>query len=135
MATSNVFWLDILHWAGRTISDAQRPVPKGLMRTVLVVVLHIGLHDVVQLPQVEAEHQVQALPFEASDPRLRKTIGDGSAIRRQHRTAPVPPEVLVKRCRELRIVVVDEEPNVDAFFLSPDADVSGLLLHPLIGWV
>ena len=51
---------------GRRISrHADRPVAQTLMRPELVVIHAVRLHDVIQLPQAEAEEVVQALPLEA----------------------------------------------------------------------
>ena len=73
---------DLLRWRfGCTDGDwnirhGQRPVVLALMRTELIVIADIGLHDVVEMTQAEAEEVIQILAFKRSDPRLREGIGD-----------------------------------------------------------
>ena len=107
-------------------------VSQALVRPEFVVVVRVSLSDVVKLPQAEAEEVVQTLPLEVADPGFRVAIRDGSGDGREHRTTVVSAEVLVKGLGELRIVVVDEETDVDAYFLSPHIDIASLLLHPYL---
>ncbi len=62
----------------------------------LVAIPSVGLHDVVQLPEAEAEEVIETLMLEAPGPRLAETIGDGSPVGRQNRATVFPLEVRVE---------------------------------------
>ena len=100
------------------------------MWPVLIIVFGVRLHDVVQLPETEAEEVIQALPLQAADPRLGVTIGDGRLNRRPDNTAVGSLKMLIEGFGEFRIPVADQEPHIDPLVLGPHADVPGLLLKP-----
>ena len=50
------------------VASARRAIAQALVRAELVVIMSVGLHDMVQLPQAETEQQVQALPLEVGNP-------------------------------------------------------------------
>jgi len=60
---------------GRVI-HRQRPVLLALVRANMIIELHVGLHDVVEVPQPEADEGVEALALEGADPRLGVAVGD-----------------------------------------------------------
>ena len=60
----------------RIVAHDQRPVVLALMRTKKVIVVQVGLHNVVEMAQAEAEKVVQALTLQAPDPGFSVTVGD-----------------------------------------------------------
>jgi len=106
---------DIVIAVGRqNITGTRWNVPKTLVRPEVVVVVRVSLDDLVKLPQAEAEEVVQTLPLEVADPGFRVAVCDGSGDGREHRTTVVSAEVLAEGLGELRVVIVDEEADVDA---------------------
>jgi hypothetical protein len=102
------------------LEDARRPIAQPLVWPEFSVMVRVGLGDVVQHRQAEAEEVVQALPLQAPDPRLGEAVGHRCPVRRKHRAAVFPGEMFVECLGELRVVVVDQEPHVDAALFSWD---------------
>jgi hypothetical protein len=46
------------------------------MRAMGIVELRVGLHDVVQMSQAEAEEVIEAFAFQGADPRLGIAVGN-----------------------------------------------------------
>jgi hypothetical protein len=65
------------------VTGGERHVAQALMGPEFVVVEAVGLDDMVQLPQAEAEEVVQTLGLEVGDPRL------GVRICLRHQLHPV----------------------------------------------
>ena len=100
------------------------------MRTILVVVRGVGLNDVIQLSEAKTEELIQALAFKASDPRFDEAICDGCLVGSPNRATIRAAKILVEALGELAVTVMDQEPHIDRFLLSPHAYIPGLLLHP-----
>ena len=100
------------------------------MRSVLIVILDVGLDDEVQLSEAEAEEVIEALVPQLAVEALYVAVGDRGSRRRQDGPAIVAAEMPIKCRRELAVAVMEQEPDVDTFFVSPHAGVAGLLLHP-----
>ncbi len=100
------------------------------MRTILGVIQGIGMNDVIQLSEAKAEERVQTLSLKAADPGFDKAIGDRCLVRSSDGTAIRAAKMLIKGLGEFAVAIMDQEPHVDPFILSPHAQISGLLLHP-----
>ncbi len=119
----------VRRWA---VSGAEWHVPQTLVRPECVVVDAVGLDDVVELAQAEAEEVVQTLPFAAADPGLGEAVSDGCHERRSDGAAVTALEVLIEGLAELGVAIVDQESDVDPLILGPHPGVASLLLHPSI---
>lgn len=64
-------------WAIRRRHAAlpEQEIVERLVRSDRIVVRNERLHDVIEMPQPEAEEMVQAFTFERADPRLRVAVG------------------------------------------------------------
>jgi hypothetical protein len=98
------------------------------MRSLLRVVTHVDTEHPIEMPTPADEDVVQAFRADGPHEPLREGIG----LRRPDRGADDPdffrPEYLVERCRELRVPVTDEEPQVPE--PSVDREVPRLLRDP-----
>ena len=65
-----------LQW--RIVASAQRSVAQPLVRTELVVIAGVLLHNVIQVSQCEAQEGVKAFSLQTTDPGLDEAIRDGS---------------------------------------------------------
>ena len=84
------------------------------------------------MSEAEAEKMVQAFTLKASDPAFNETIRDWRLVGSPDGTAIGAAEELIESLGELAVPVMDQEPQVYPFLLSPHAYIPGLLLHPLI---
>ncbi len=82
-------------------------VAEALVRPIPVVVSHVGLHHVVEVPEAEAPEAIQALPSHRRDPRLGVGVGVRSHERRLDDPDPGRAQQPVEAPRELRVAVVD----------------------------
>jgi len=98
------------------------------MRPLLRVMAHVDTEHPIEMPTSVDEDVVQA--FRADGPH--EPLGEGVGPWRPDRGADDPdffhPEYLVERTRELRVAVVQEEPDPGEPLL--DGEVPGLLGDP-----
>jgi len=74
---------------------------------------------------------VQVFSLKAADPGFDVTIGYGRLVGRLDNATILTTKILVESLGELTVTIMEQEPHVDPFLLSPHAQVSGLLPHPL----
>jgi len=102
----------------RQSGQAQRDVAEGLMGPDRSVMGHVPLDDVIQMPEIEAEEVVEALPLQRADPRLREGVGDGGLEGGCHDPGAHGLEQMIERLGELGVVVVDQEAAGQLFIRS-----------------
>ena len=117
-------------WAKNLVPDV-----RSLMRSLLVVVRQPFPVDVIELIQTHAKEVVQALPFCLPDIALDERIRHRSAHGRLDYFRPRTfPEQIEPR-RVFCIPVTNQMSGPNAQILQPHGGITGLLKHPLLGWV
>jgi len=96
-----------------------------------VVVVDEFAEHFLELATVEDEHPVEALPTDSADKTLGEGVGPWRSDRRANDPYAVCMEDLVEAGRELGVSVTDEEPDRAGLFGQDDAQIAGLLDHPL----
>src|SRR5665811_243181 len=110
-ATKTISPLDVRHDADpRDLRDAFRSQKlKSSMRTLLVVVLHVGPQNPVEVPGTEDQRPVQTVGANG----LHPTFGEGVRVRGPDRCADHPHafacENIIEGAGELGVAVADEE--------------------------
>ena len=99
------------------------------MRSVLVVVQAVDAEHVLEMPSAEDQNSVEAVGANGAHPAL----GVGIRVRRLDRRADhsdaFGPEDVVEGVAELRVAIVDEEPERLLLAQLHD-EVASLLGHP-----
>jgi hypothetical protein len=102
------------------------------MRTLAVIVPHVLAEDVVQMSTSPDERVIKTVVTHGSRPPLGKGVGPRSTKRCADDACSLAGKDVVEAGAELRVSVVDDEP--DAKIGVHDPDVPRLLAHPrLVG--
>ena len=79
------------------------PLVQALVRPPLIVEVGIGCEYAQEMPLIEDEEVVQALPASTPDPAFRVPVCLGAVWRRQDDVQPLAAEDPVERRRELAL--------------------------------
>jgi len=117
------FWIDL---------KVKCAIVLALVGTMAVVELGISLHDVIQVPQAEAEEVVQAFAFDRGYPGFDICI----AIRCSYGCVDdidiAGLKDVIKSIAKLFVAIMDQMRGFDAHISQPHQNVPSLLLHPIL---
>src|SRR6266545_6695943 len=96
---------------------------------MLVVMPHIDTEDAFQVASTDDQEMVKAVCADGSHPALSVSVHVRRSNRRPNHLATFGAEDLVKRARELRVAVVDQQPE-RLLIAEMDHEVARLLCRP-----
>lgn len=124
--TINILCL-VTHLVTELFRDA---IPNTLMWPVLVEKVFVFIEYVLESVQPQDNQMVQAFLTQTSNPTLSKGIGVGSFVRSSNGLKACVLQHDVKTFRITPVVVMEEEPRLNAVFIAFPQHVTGLLFEP-----
>ena len=100
------------------------------MRSPTVVVTHVDAEDVLKLAAADDQQPIEALAADAANPALHVGVGVRCPYGRADDLDLLVPEDGIEGARELRVAIVDQEPNLSVALVEFHQQVARLLKHP-----
>jgi len=110
--------------------NCKRAIPKTLVRSIPIVESNVLTEDVIEVTPAEADEVIQAFTLERADPRFRESVRIAGLHQCLHGANTCTIEQSIKRRRELRVTITDQELSFDPFVIQPHLHVPRLLHHP-----
>jgi hypothetical protein len=117
--------------------DRRRPVrwhePEHTVRSVLVVVPHVDAKHTLEMTAADDQEMVEALAADGANPALGMRIRIRCSHRRPDNLAAAGAKDLVEPTSELRVAVMDQEPE-PLLLTEVDHEIARLLRCPVTVW-